>query len=88
MTQNKDYIYILCEFNKKDGCLSRRIELPSCNPEIVREQFASNETTEPYIWDSHPVISYSQVRILVPRIKEYGLDFVRYDYQFEANDKS
>ena len=80
----KDYIYAIYEFDKKTGRLSRRIELPDCDPNIVREQFAPNEDLEPYISDSHPVLAL----VIDPSLSEIELDFSRFDYDLQANMKS
>lgn len=84
----KDYIYAIYEFDKKTGRLSRRIELPDCDPDIVREQFAPNEDLEPYISDSHPVLSYQQALLIDPSLSERALNFSRFDYDLQANMKS
>lgn len=85
---SKNYVYVLYEFDSISEKLKRRIEIPNCSPELVREQFAPNETEKPYIFDIFPIKSYQQILILAPYLANEHLDFSKNEYFFEANQKN
>ncbi|KQR15562.1 hypothetical protein [Deinococcus sp. Leaf326] len=88
MKTPRPYVYALYEFDRHSERLERRFELPDCDPELVREQFAPDGTREPYIFDSFPVVSYRQALLLAPHLVTASLDFSQKDYFFESNQYS
>lgn len=85
MQKPRPYVYVLYEFDRRSEKLERRIELPGCDPELVREQFAPDGTQEPYIFDSFPLRYHRQALLLAPHLAGASLDFSRKEYFFEAN---
>ena len=85
MQKPRPYVYVLYEFDRRSEKLERRIELPDCDPELVREQFAPDGTQEPYIFDSFPLRYHQQALLLSPLLADAALDFAQKEYFFEAD---
>lgn len=85
---NEDYAYIIYEFDKRTEMLVRNIRLQACDPVSVKEQFITDLSQPPYISDSHQILSYKQALILDPNLKAANLNFDKFDYFIESNQKN